>query len=322
MKRALVFCALVACSSDHTTVVTIQPDAGADAGPVDSGGVTTAPAGCIRGTGQSTSMTVGHAGADMTLDGLILHFEPDAIATDTKITITSSVGCPGDTTLAAETPLYEITPAGLAPSIPASVSITYGGGSHGVMLFATTPQGDLGYLATSTERNEVHGSLAQLGAVWVADYPAVAAFNAVMVPAQGDSGTHATLLLGSDSDFSKTDCTVDQGVGAVTWNFVFDATKQDYFPRSAIDVTTPATYTVNCPTAKLTANAILTTRATPELTFTAAAGQLTWNSPGAAKCVLDGANVAASGTQAGAAGVHTLICYDPNGVRTSRWVKI
>jgi hypothetical protein len=40
--------------------------------------------------------------------------------------------------------------------------------------------------------------------------------------------------------------------------------------------------------------------------------------------VLDGANVAASGTQAPAtaAGVHTLVCYDAAGVRSSRWAKV
>lgn len=326
MKRALVlftFVALAACSSDDTKTVVVT----ADGGGVDAGPVT--PAGCIRGTGQSTSQTVGHGGANITLDGFAMHIEPDAIANDTKVTVTSSVACPGETTLASETPIYEITPAGLALSIPAGISITYGGGSHGAMLFATTTQGDLGYIATSAERNEVHGSISALGAVWVAAYPALGPTAASFVPPTNDpTRSSSTLLLVSDNAQLVTkdcSCSGPHTLGAPTplsWVFVFDAAKQDYFPRAAVSITESGNYSVMCPTAGFNGDPILGIDSTVPVTFTASPTTLTWSAPGFVKCVVDGADAAASGSTGATKGTHTLICYDSNGVRVSRWVQI
>ena len=321
MTRALVLVALAACSSGTTKVVVIQQEAGAPDGAVAANDAGLTPTGCIRGSGMSASQTIGHGGGQITLETLVLNIQPEAITTDTKVTVTSSVGCPGDTTLASETPLYEITPAGLPLDVPAGISITYPGGSHGVMLFASTQEGDLGYLATSTDRNEVHGSLAQLGAVWVASWPAVAPFNVAIVPTAIDDGADATLLVTNDEDFSKADCMGAPGLGAPAWNFVFDAAKEDYFPRAAFDITAPGTYAVTCTAAALTASATLAIRPTPELTFTATATELTWSAPAFAKCALDGADFAVAGTEAATTGVHSLVCYDAAGVRVSRWAS-
>jgi hypothetical protein len=154
---------------------------------------------------HTTGTDIGAAGGSLSVDGLTLSVPANALAQTTRIQISSGGATPGG--YMASSPLYRITPDGLALAQPATVTVALTHPLGDDRLFWSTSDGGWTALATTHSGGGVSGAIARLGsgfagvaAAGTPDDLAVGTPADMAMPAPGDDLAAAAPDLASAAD--------------------------------------------------------------------------------------------------------------------------